>query len=119
MSLNKVMLIGHVGADPEIRYIEQNIPVGKLRLATTERGYTASNGIVIPDQTEWHTIILYRRLAEYADRYVKKGAQLFVEGKLRNRMWVDKSGIKHYVAEIQADTIELMGTREANKTQDI
>lgn len=115
MSLNKVMLIGYVGAAPEIRYIESNVPVGRIRLATTERGYTAANGTQIPDQTEWHTLLVYRNLASFAEKYVRKGSQLFVEGKLRNRTWVDKNGIKHFVAEIHVETIELIGGSNATK----
>lgn len=110
------MLIGYVGSDPEIRYIEANVPVGKIKLATTERGYKTADGKVIPDQTEWHTVLVYRQSAEYAERYIRKGTQLFVEGKLRNRMWVDKGGQKHYVAEIQAETIEILGTQNRQKT---
>ncbi len=117
MSVNKVILVGHVGADPEVRYLEKGVCVARLRLATTERGYTATNGTEVPDRTEWHSIVLWRGLAEIAEKYVRKGSQIFVEGKLRTSQWQDQAGVTHQRTEIVADSIELLGARRENNAQ--
>lgn len=117
MSVNKVILVGHVGADPEVRYLEKGVCVARLRLATTERGYTATNGTEVPDRTEWHSIVLWRGLAEIAEKYVRKGSQIFVEGKLRTSQWQDQAGVTHQRTEIVADSMELLGARRENNTQ--
>ena len=83
MSVNKVILIGNVGKDPDVRYLENNVCVANFTLATTERGYTTQSGIQIPDKTEWHNIVVWRGLAEIAEKYVRKGTQLYIEGKIR------------------------------------
>jgi len=111
MSVNKVILIGNVGKDPEVRYLDNNVAVANLTLATTERGYTQSNGTVVPDRTEWHNIVLWRGLAEIAEKYVRKGSQIFIEGRLRTRTWDDKEGNKRYTTEIYADNMQLLGKR--------
>ena len=85
MSVNKVILIGNVGKDPDVRYLENNVRVANFPLATTERGYTMSNGTQVPDRTEWHTIVVWRGLAEVAEKYVSKGARLYIEGKIKSR----------------------------------
>ncbi len=117
MSVNKVILVGHVGADPEVRYLEKGVCVARLRLATTERGYTATNGTEVPDRTEWHSIVLWRGLAEIAEKYVRKGSQIFVEGKLRTSQWQDQAGVTHHRTEIVADSMELLGARRENNAQ--
>lgn len=114
MSINKVILVGNVGNDPEVRYLEKDICVATFRLATTERGYKAANGNLIPDRTEWHNIVLWRGLAEIAEKYVKKGTQLYIEGKLRTRQWNDSSGATRYTTEIVADNMELLSSRRNN-----
>lgn len=111
MSVNKVILIGNVGKDPDVRYLDNNVCVASLTLATTERGYTTSNGAQIPDKTEWHNIVLWRGLGEIAEKYIKKGSQIYVEGKLRTRSWDDKSGVKRYTTEIYADNLMLLDKR--------
>jgi len=111
MSVNKVILIGNVGKDPEVRYLDNNVAVANLTLATTERGYTQANGTVVPDRTEWHNIVLWRGLAEIAEKYVRKGSQIFIEGRLRTRTWDDKEGNKRYTTEIYADNMQLLGKR--------
>lgn len=90
--VNKVILIGNVGADPEVRYLEGGVAVANLRLATTER-YKNKNGENI-DQTEWHNIVLWRGLAEIVEKYVKKGMRLYIEGRIRTRSWDDQNGVK-------------------------
>jgi len=118
MSLNKVMLIGNVGADPEVRYVDQGVAVASLRLATTRRGYTLQNGTQVPEQTEWHNILLWRQLAETVEKYVHKGDKLYIEGSLRTRSYDDKNGIKRYRTEIWVDTMEMLSPRnQAQSTQ--
>lgn len=111
MSVNKVILVGHVGADPEVRYLEKGVCVARLRMATTERGYTAANGTEVPERTEWHNIVLWRGLAEIAEKYVRKGTQIYIEGKLRTSQWNDQAGATHQRTEIVADSMELLGGR--------
>ncbi len=111
MSVNKVILIGNVGKDPEVRYLDNNNRVANFSLATTERGYTLQNGTQIPDKTEWHNIVVWSRLAETAEKWVKKGSQLYIEGRIRTRSYDDKNGIKRYVTEIYADSFQFLGSR--------
>lgn len=113
MSVNKVILIGNVGKEPEVRYLENNIRVANFPLATTERGYTMSNGNVVPDKTDWHNIVAWRALAETTEKYVHKGTQLYIEGKLKTRNYEDKTGVRRYVTEIYAETIQIL-TRKDN-----
>jgi single-strand DNA-binding protein len=108
MSVNKIILIGNVGKDPEVRYFDNGGAVANFSLATTERGYTAANGTQIPDRTEWHNIVLWRSLAEIAEKYVKKGSKIFIEGKIRTRSYDDASGNKRYVTEVWGDSMELL-----------
>ncbi|MBP3671191.1 MAG: single-stranded DNA-binding protein [Bacteroidaceae bacterium] len=111
MSVNKVILVGYVGADPEVRYLDKGSCVARLRLATTERAYTAANGTTVPERTEWHSVVLWRGLAEIAEKYIRKGTQLYIEGKLRTSQWNDQNGVAHQRTEIVADSLELLGTR--------
>ncbi len=108
MSLNKVMLIGNVGAEPEVRYVEQGVAVGSLRLATTERAYTLQNGTQVPERTEWHNVVLWRKLAETVEKYVHKGDKLYIEGQLRTRTYDDRNGVRRYVTEVWADNMEML-----------
>jgi single-strand DNA-binding protein len=107
--LNKVMLIGNVGKDPEIRHLESGTAVANLVLATSER-YKDKNGEQ-QEQTEWHNVVLWRGLADIAERFVRKGSQIYIEGKIRSRSWEDQSGQKRYTTEIVADTMQLLGRR--------
>ena len=113
MSLNKVMLIGNVGKDPEIRYIDNGVCTATMSLATTTPGYTLQNGTQVPEHTEWHRIVLWRKLAEIVERYVHKGEKIYIEGQLRTRSFTDKKGATRYVTEIWADNLELLGGRPA------
>ena len=118
MSLNKVMLIGNVGADPEVRYLEGtsansgSAKVASFRLATTER-YRDRNGEQ-RENTEWHNIVAWRNSADIVERYVKKGTSLYVEGRLRTREWTDQTGAKRRTTEILADSLQLLGRRSDN-----
>ena len=117
MSINKVILIGNVGRDPEIRYTAPGQAVASFSLATTERGYTAANGTQVPERTEWHNIVMWGRNAEVAANYIKKGTQLYIEGKLRTRAWEDNNQIKRYVTEIYVDNFELLGAPRQQEQQ--
>ena len=116
MSLNKVMLIGNVGADPEVRYLESNpqnpaaaVKVATIRLATTER-YRDRNGEP-RENTEWHSVVVWRNNADVAEKFVHKGSQIYIEGKLRTRQWTDQTGAKRYTTEVVADVLQLLGKR--------
>ena len=111
--INKVILVGNVGMDPEVRTTESGVKMARLRLATTER-YTDRQTNESKEMTEWHTIILWRGLASVVDSYVKKGSQIYIEGRLRTREWTDKDNIKRYSTEILADDMKLLGRRGDN-----
>ncbi len=111
--INKVILVGNVGADPEIRTLETGTKVARLRIATTERIYNRQTQEA-KDHTEWHTITLWRNLADVADRFVRKGSQIYIEGRLRSREWTDQNGAKRYGIEIVADDLKLLGRRPDN-----
>ncbi len=108
--VNKVILIGNVGMDPEIRTLEGGVKVARIRLATTERIYNRQTQ-ESKDHTEWHTITLWRNLADVADRFVRKGSQLYIEGRLRSREWTDNNGNKRISIEVLADDMKLLGKR--------
>lgn len=118
MSVNKVILIGNVGKDPDVRYLDNHVCVANLTLATTERGYTAQNGTQVPDRTEWHNLVFWRGLAETVEKYVHKGDKLYVEGNIRNRSYDDQNGVKRYVTEIFVDSMEML-TRPQQKADGI
>ena len=111
MSVNKVILIGNVGQDPEIRYIETR-PVASFTLATTERAYTNAAGVQIPERTEWHRIVMWDR-AETAEKYIRKGTKLYIEGRLRTRVWEDRNTIKRSVTEIYVDNFDILSRPSA------
>lgn len=104
MSVNKVILLGHVGSDPNVRYPEKDMCVASFSLATNEK-----RGEM--ERTEWHNIVMVGRNGEWAERYIRKGTQLYLEGKLRSRVWVDKFQVKRTVTEIYVDYFELLGRR--------
>lgn len=120
MSLNKVMLIGNVGKDPEVRYLENNPSaqpgtnpkVAQFTMATTER-FRDRNGET-RENTEWHNIVAWRGLADLAEKYIRKGSQIYVEGQIRTRSWTDQAGAKQYRTEIVANAIQLLGRKSDN-----
>ena len=115
MSLNKAMLIGNVGRDPEVRYLDGkdgNAKVATFTLATTER-YRDRNGET-RENTEWHNIVAWRNTADVVEKFVKKGTQLYIEGRIRTRSWDDQTGNKRYTTEIIADTLQLLGKKSDN-----
>ena len=120
MSLNKAMLIGNVGKDPEVRYLENSSPnnaakVASFPLATSER-YKDRNG-ELHENTEWHNIVVWRGLADVVEKFVKKGTQVYIEGRIRTRSWTDQTGNKRYTTEIVADSLQLLGKRGDGQDQ--
>ncbi len=113
MSVNKVILVGNVGKDPEVRHLDSGIAVANFPLATSE-SYKAKNGERVTT-TEWHNIVLWRGLAEVAEKYVTKGRQLYIEGRIRTRSWDDKEGNKRYTTEIYGDQMQMLGTKADNQ----
>jgi single-strand DNA-binding protein len=105
--VNKVILVGNLGIEPEIRTLESGVKVARLRIATSE-SYTTRDGQKV-DQTEWHTVTLWRQLAEIAEKYLAKGKQVYIEGKLRTRSWKDSDGNDRYTTEIVADNMQMLG----------
>ena len=114
-SVNKVILIGNLGKDPEVRRLENGGIVANFPLATSET-YTDRTTGEKRDTTDWHTIVLWRGLAEVAEKYVRKGQKVYVEGKLKTRSWTDKEGISRYTTEIVADELTILSPRNENAT---
>lgn len=108
--INKVILVGNVGADPEVRSLDNGAKVARIRIATTERVYIKEKNET-KENTEWHSITLWRGLAEVTDKYIRKGAQIYIEGKLRTREY-EKNGVKCYATEIVADELKMLGRKE-------
>ncbi len=111
--INKVIILGNVGADPEIRTLETGVKVARLRLATTERIFNRQTQET-KEHTEWHSVVLWRGLADVADKYVRKGSQLYIEGSIRSNEWTDKEGGKRYGIEIVANDMKLLGRRDGS-----
>ncbi|MDC3070806.1 single-stranded DNA-binding protein [Bacteroidota bacterium] len=111
--VNKVILIGNLGKDPEVKYLESGVAVANITLATTEN-YKNKEGEKV-SQTVWHDIVLWRGLAEIAEKYLKKGSSVYIEGKIRNRKWEDKEGITRYKNEILADNMTMLSSRPSTE----
>ena len=109
--INKVILVGNVGADPEVRTLESGVKTARVRLATSERYFNRETQQAT-EHTEWHTLTVWRNLADVVDKYVRKGSQIYVEGRLRTREWTDQAGNKRYSTEIMVDEMKLLGKRE-------
>ncbi len=109
--MNKVMLIGRVGTDPQVKYLDQGVCVAKVRMATTERGDVLQKGTQVPERTEWHNCIFWRKSAEVVEKYVHKGDRLYVEGKIQSRDWTDRQGISRKSIDIVVDNMEMLTTR--------
>ncbi|MGM9870967.1 MAG: single-stranded DNA-binding protein [Muribaculaceae bacterium] len=105
--MNKVILMGNVGQDPTIRYIGSR-PMATFSLATNERARRLPDGTELPERTEWHNIVMYDAQAEIAEKYIRKGSKLLIEGKLRTRIWEDRNAIKRAVTEIYVDTFDIL-----------
>jgi single-strand DNA-binding protein len=113
--VNKVILIGNLGKDPEVRYLDNGVAVANISLATTEN-YKNKDGERV-SQTEWHDVVLWRGLAEVAEKYLKKGASVYVEGKIRTSKWVDKEENTRYKTEVMADKLTMLGKSSSNGSQ--
>ena len=111
--INKVILVGHLGRDPEMRYTQSEVAVCSFSLATSETYRDRNSGEKVT-QTEWHNIILWRKLAETAGKYLRKGSQVYIEGKLRTRKWEDLNGATRYTTEVVADTMQMLDKRESS-----
>ena len=116
--VNKVILVGNLGKDPEVKYLDNGVAVANFSLATTE-SYKNKEGERV-SQTEWHNVVLWRGLAEVAEKWLKKGSSVYIEGKIRSRKWEDKEGNTRYTTEILADNMTMLGKKEdssAEKTE--
>lgn len=105
--VNKVILIGNLGADPEVRHLQNGASVANFRIATTETYKDKTTGEK-REQTEWHSIVAWRGLAEITERFLRKGSKVYIEGKLRTRKWQDKDGIERYTTEVHADEMNML-----------
>lgn len=108
MSVNKVILIGNVGREPNVRYYDRDQAVASLTLATTERGYQLQNGTQVPDRTEWHNLVFWGGMAKTVEKYVHKGDKLYVEGSIRSRSYDDKNGVNRTIVEIYVNNMEML-----------
>lgn len=108
MSVNKVILIGNVGREPNVRYYDRDQAVASLTLATTERGYQLQNGTQVPDRTEWHNLVFWGGMAKTVEKYVHKGDKLYVEGSIRSRSYDDKNGVSRTIVEIYVNNMEML-----------
>ena len=112
--VNKVILVGNLGKDPEVKYLDNGVAVANFSLATTEN-YKNKEGEKV-SQTEWHNIVLWRGLAEVAEKYLKKGASVYIEGKIKTRKWEDKDGNTRYNTEILADNMTMLGSKSTSES---
>lgn len=108
MSVNKVILMGNVGKDPDIRVFDNGGVTAQFPLATTKRGFKTKDGREIPERTEWHNIVLSNGLAKVTEQYVKKGDKLYIEGELRTRSYEDNNGVKHFITEVYGYDMEML-----------
>ena len=115
--INKVILVGNLGKDPEVRYLDNGVAVANFSLATSEN-YKNKQGERV-SQTEWHNIVLWRGLAEVAEKYLKKGSSIYIEGKIKNRKWEDKDGNTRYNTEILGDNMTMLGAKPSSEDTSI
>ena len=113
--VNKVILIGNLGRDPEVKYLDSGVAVANFSLATSEN-YKNKEGDRV-NQTEWHNIVLWRGLAEIAEKYLKKGDSIYIEGKIKNRKWEDKEGVTRYTTEILCDNMTMLGGKPSTENR--
>lgn len=116
MSVNKVILMGNVGKDPDIRVFENGGVTAQFSFATTKRGFKTKDGREIPERTEWHNVVLSNGLAKVAEQYVKKGDKLYIEGELRTRSYEDNNGVKHYITEVYGYDMEMLTPKKDGQT---
>lgn len=116
MSVNKVILMGYTGKDPDVKTFDNGGVVAQFSLATTKRGLTTKDGREIPERTEWHNIVLSNGLAKIAGQYVKKGDKLYIEGELRTRSYEDNNGVKRYITEVYGFNMEMLSPKKDGQT---
>jgi single-strand DNA-binding protein len=117
-SVNRVTLVGHLGRDPEVRYMPNGEAVANIAIATTESWKDKATGEK-KELTEWHRIVFYRKLAETVGQYLKKGALVYVEGRLHTRKWTDKEDVERYTTEISADSMQMLGSRKPGDAEEV
>lgn len=116
--LNKAQVIGHLGQDPKITVMDKGrSTIASFSVATTEKGFTAKDGIQIPDRTEWHNVVCFGRIADVVKNYLRKGSKVFVEGKMRTRQYEDRNGVKRSIMEINAELIEMLDSKPTSQQQ--
>lgn len=108
MSVNKVILIGNVGREPNVRYVDRDVAVASVSLATSDRAYTLPNGTQVPERTEWHNLVFWRGLAQTVEKYVHKGDKLYIEGSIHSRSYDDQNGVRRTVVEIYVENMEML-----------
>lgn len=111
MAINKAIILGNLGKDPEVRTLDNGMKVATITVATTDKGYTTQSGQVIPDKTYWHNVVLWKHLAEIVEKYVIKGDKIYIEGKITSRSY-DKNGATIWITEIVAEKLELLGSKK-------
>ena len=112
MSVNKVILIGNVGREPNVRYVDRDVAVASLSLATSDRAYTLPNGTQVPERTEWHNLVFWRGLAQTVEKYVHKGDKLYIEGSIHSRSYDDQNGVRRTVVEIWVENMEMLSRQQ-------
>ena len=112
MSVNKVILIGNVGREPNVRYVDRDVAVASLSLATSDRAYTLPNGTQVPERTEWHNLVFWGGMAKTVEKYVHKGDKLYVEGSIRSRSYDDKNGVSRTIVEIYVNNMEMLSRQQ-------
>ena len=117
MSVNKVILIGNVGREPNVRYIDRDVAVASVSLATSDRAYTLPNGTQVPERTEWHNLVFWRGLAQTVEKYVHKGDKLYIEGSIHSRSYDDQNGVRRTVVEIYVDNMEMLSRQQQTAPQ--
>lgn len=116
-SVNQATLIGFVGDDPKIIMAQNGTTIASISIATTDKGYTKQDGTTVPDKTEWHNVVVFGRLAEVVKNYVRKGASLYIQGKMRTREYEDKNQVKRYITEVVADVLQMLDRKPTNVVQ--
>lgn len=117
MSVNKVILIGNVGREPNVRYIDRDVAVANVSLATSDRAYTLPNGTQVPERTEWHNLVFWRGLAQTVEKCVHKGDKLYIEGSIHSRSYDDQNGTRRIVVEIWVDNMEMLSRQQSVQQQ--
>lgn len=115
-SVNQATLIGFVGDDPRIITAQNGTTIASISVATTDKGYTKQDGTTVPDKTEWHNVVVFGRLAEVVKNYVRKGASIYVQGKMRTREYEDKNQVKRYITEVVADVLQMLDRKPTQTT---